>query len=148
MAKLYMTIGIPGSGKSTLANGMGLPIVSSDALREELLGDVNNQDNNELVFNEMNKRISQYLKNGQDVILDAVKHSKKSRRMTIRALDHVEHETIALFFNVDPDICIRRNAARDRFVPNWKIWRFFNSLQAPEYDEGFDEIIEIISIEK
>lgn len=52
MQFFYMMVGLPGSGKSWYA-GNKLPnavVHSSDAIREEILGDVTDQSNQQLVF--------------------------------------------------------------------------------------------------
>lgn len=44
MQHFYMTVGIPGSGKSYVASTLpGVVIHSSDAIREEILGDENDK---------------------------------------------------------------------------------------------------------
>ena len=52
---LYVLVGLPGSGKTTLAKDIAninikAKHISSDAIRAELFGDENNQENNSLVF--------------------------------------------------------------------------------------------------
>lgn len=62
MNKLYMMIGLPGSGKSTIAKEISKSedavIVSSDEIRKEL-GDINDQSQNNKVFEEAEKRLKQ-----------------------------------------------------------------------------------------
>ena len=57
----YMMMGLPCSGKSTfaqkLAEEYNANIHSSDAIREELIGDINNQEHNNEVFHTLHKRI-------------------------------------------------------------------------------------------
>lgn len=54
MPTFVLMVGLPASGKSTyaqeLAEEMRAVICSSDAIRKELFGDENSQDNNEEVF--------------------------------------------------------------------------------------------------
>lgn len=56
-----MMIGLVGSGKSEQAKKLAAKydaeIFSSDALREEMFGDVNHQTNNDVLFKELHKRI-------------------------------------------------------------------------------------------
>lgn len=62
MNKLYMMIGLPGSGKSTIAKELSKSedtvIVSSDEIRKEL-GDINDQSQNNKVFEEVEKKLKQ-----------------------------------------------------------------------------------------
>ena len=60
-AVFYMMVGVAGSGKSFIARDLGCPIVSSDAIRAELFGSEEDQSHNGEVFNELHKRIKNYL---------------------------------------------------------------------------------------
>ena len=94
-----MMVGIAGSGKSTVAlkikeqllnkkelQGKQIEIISSDNLREELLGDINNQEHNGEIFSEMQKRTLNALKQGKSVIYDATNLNVKDRRGIINAI--------------------------------------------------------------
>ena len=69
---LSMLVGLPGSGKSTYSKTQkDFVIHSSDALREELYGDENCQDNNTDLFAILHSRIKTDLIDGKNVIYDA-----------------------------------------------------------------------------
>ena len=141
-AVFYMMVGLPGSGKSTYAKTLKVPIVSSDSIRAELFGDENDQDHNAEVFTEVEKRIRNYLKNGESCTLDATNLSRKRRRnflKTISNYDDVEH--VAILIATDIDLCLKQNKQRDRVVPEDVIMRMFRHLSFPRIDEGFDRII-------
>ena len=59
--KLFLMVGLSASGKSTIAKGLAedykAVIVSSDAIREEICGNVSDQSKNEEVFKIFHKRI-------------------------------------------------------------------------------------------
>ena len=61
-----MMVGLVGSGKSTyakqLSDDINAIICNSDAIREELCGDENSQDNNDEVFKILHSRIKEHLK--------------------------------------------------------------------------------------
>ena len=81
MQCFYMMVGIPGSGKSWYAENK-LPdavIHSSDAIREELLGDISDQNHQELVFQTLHDRVLSDLRAGKDVVYDATNVSYKRR---------------------------------------------------------------------
>ena len=57
-----MMIGFVGSGKNSyhakeLAEEYDATVFSSDALREEMFGDVNHQADNDILFKELHKRV-------------------------------------------------------------------------------------------
>ncbi len=62
MVKFYLLVGLPASGKSTIAKEIAKSedavIVSSDEIRREF-GNVNDQSQNEKVFEEVEKRLKQ-----------------------------------------------------------------------------------------
>lgn len=75
---LYIMCGLSGSGKSTIATQIAnenpsTVIVSSDAIREELTGNENDQSKNEDVFKIFHKRIREYLIKEINVIADGNK---------------------------------------------------------------------------
>ncbi len=78
---LYMMVGIPGSGKSWYAGHM-LPHAvhhSSDAIRQEILGDMNDQRKQGLVFQTLHDRVLGDLRSGYDVVYDATNINGKRR---------------------------------------------------------------------
>lgn len=83
--KLYIMCGLSGSGKSTIATQIANEnpntiIVSSDAIREELTGNYEDQEHNEEVFKIFHDRIRKNLENKKNVIADATNLTMKSRR--------------------------------------------------------------------
>lgn len=141
--KLYMMIGLPASGKSTIAEKIskseGAIIVSSDEIRKELLGDINDQSKNELIFKTIEDRIKFYLANKQDVIFDATNINYKRRRGFLHGLG-MKVKKIAVLVATPYEECLIRNAKRERKVPEEVIKKMYYSFYIPQYYEGFDEI--------
>ena len=89
MRLCYLMVGIAGSGKSTQAKKIQEAIhmshpkydeygradevvyISSDEIRAELLGDINDQSQNDKVFSEVHKRIKETVKAHKHIIVDA-----------------------------------------------------------------------------
>ena len=72
MPMFYMMVGLPGSGKSFTAESIPNAVVhSSDAIRAEVLGDENDQTQQDLVFQTLHKRVLQDLVDGKDVVIYA-----------------------------------------------------------------------------
>lgn len=143
MNKLIMLIGLPASGKSTWSSKYmecheNTELVSSDSIREEVFGDVNDQTHNGEVFNIVHKRVVAAIKSGKDAILDATSLSRKRRINFIKSIP--ECETCAVVFAIPFELCCERNAARKRVVPQSVMERMYRSFQPPHYAEGFDDI--------
>lgn len=72
----------PGSGKSFWADKMllqGIHVHASDAIRAELLHDENCQDNKQMIFQELGRRVMADLNQGQSCIYDATNISRRKR---------------------------------------------------------------------
>ncbi|MEK5036202.1 AAA family ATPase [Paenibacillus sp. FSL R7-0302] len=142
MPQLHVLVGLPASGKSTFAKKLKATVISSDKLREELLGDVNDQNSNELIFNTMYERAEKQLAIGLDVYLDATHISAKVRKRIIERFRKKADKLVAHYFNTPfyPDV-VHRNRGRERSVPYSVLTRMRNSLQVPMYSEGWNEIV-------
>lgn len=142
MNKLYMMIGLPASGKSTIAKELSKSedaiIVSSDEIRKEF-GDINDQSQNEKVFEEVEKRIKEGLLKS-NVIYDATNINYKKRRAFLQKLNKIEVEKIAVLVVTPYEKCLKRNAKRERKVPEEVIKRMYFNFYIPQYYEGFDDI--------
>lgn len=139
-----MLCGLPGSGKSTyakeLADLTGAVICSSDAIREELFGDINSQTNNDAVFSELHKRVKENLRKSVNVIYDATNISSKRRRAFLRELKNIPCIKECIIMAVPFDECCESNNARERVVPYGVIERMYKNWNTPYWFEGWDEI--------
>lgn len=152
---LIMMIGIPGSGKSYIAEQIQVEaatedvevvIHSSDNLREELFGDINDQSNNTELFEELHRRIKADLRDGKSVIYDATNLNKKRRRNFLREIKGIDcKKTCGLILSTIED-CYERNEMRDRSVPSEVIKRMYMSFQPPALEEGWDDIVVIYNV--
>ena len=147
MTKLYFSIAIPGAGKDYFYENKlkdkGVVHISSDKLREEMFGDVNDQSHNDAVFNEMMNRTVTNLNAYRDCYYNATNLNQKRRIKFLNALRervHVEFDAIALVFAIPFDTCVRRNLNRERTVPSYVMDRMYKSFQVPAYCEGWSEI--------
>lgn len=147
---LFIMVGITASGKSYLAellaskrNGEYIkPIVhSSDNLRAELYGDINEQKHNGELFNELHKRIKEDLRDGNDVVYDATNISKKRRRGFLNELVHIKCHKVCVCVLTPYEVCLQQNQNRERKVPEEAIRRMYLGWCPPALDEGFDNII-------
>lgn len=145
MPRFVVMVGLSGSGKSTVAKEKYAThtYISSDDLREELYGDVNDQRHNGKIFEEMFRRSIAALDMGQSVVYDATNLSAKRRKSLItnvRAAIKTDIWCTACVVLTTFENCLIRNASRDRVVPEEVIRRQFLSFQCPTEYEGFDFI--------
>ena len=143
-----MMVGLSGSGKSSvsekicenLSKKTDVVILSSDNIRAELLNDINDQSNNNLVFSTLHKRVINNLKNNISVIYDATNLNLKDRRGIMEQLKDINCTKIAYVMCTSFEECKRRNANRERVVPEAVIDKQRIKFSVPLYGEGFDFI--------
>lgn len=142
--KMIMLIGLPASGKSErakeLAEEYNANIHSSDRIRAELLNDVNNQDNNNLVFQTLHNRIKEDLRNNKSCIYDATNISYKRRMAFLQELKNIDCEKLCMFMATPYEECIARNNKRDRKVPIDVIEKMYRHIDVPAFYEGWNMI--------
>ena len=137
-----MVVGVPGCGKSSYAGEHKTEKtvhLSSDAIRKEIYGDENCQDDPGRVFNIMQERTLSALRNGYDVIYDATNVTRKSRKSILDRLPaYVEKKCVIVWSPIE--YCISRDAHRARTVGEAVINKMLQRVEAPFYDEGFESI--------
>ena len=139
-----MMVGLVGSGKSTyakqLAEETNAIICSSDAIREELCGDENSQDNNNEVFKILHSRIKENLKNGKNVIYDATNINSKRRRAFLSELRRIPCVKKCVVMVTPFELCCNQNESRNRVVPYEVIERMYKNWNTPYWFEGWNKI--------
>jgi predicted kinase len=142
---LWVMVGLYGSGKSSVAKEIAETeentiIVSSDAIREELTGKVEDQSKNEEVFKVFHKRIREALENNTNVIADATNITIRSRRAIIENIKGIECRKIAYLIPRPFDQCKLDNLNRQHPVPEEVLDGQLRKFQIPFYEEGWDLI--------
>lgn len=151
---MIMMVGLPGCGKSTFAKLItvegidddGNPISkhpkihSSDALRAELYGSEDSQEHNSELFDELHRRIKEDLRNGNDVIYDATNIEKKRRIAFLKSLNNIPCYKSCVCMIVPFNLCLERNAKRERRVPSHAVRKMYLNWCPPDYSEGFDSV--------
>lgn len=143
MSKFIMAIWLPGCGKTTYYNNKlkdDYVHLSSDKLREEMFGDVNDQEHNTEVFDEMLRRTKKHLKEWDNVYYDATNISAKRREHLLKQIERLVWEKECLFFAIPIEVVKERNKNRDRVVPEYVIDRMFKCIEIPAKEEGRDTI--------
>lgn len=148
MSDVYFLIGLPASGKSTYVkknfNRIGKPnaiILSSDEIREELFKDVNNQSNNELVFQTLKQRAKNAIDINRNIIIDATNITRKSRLSILNYLEEqfgyfYEDNWVHYIIMATPYYkCLENNRKRTRQVPDEVITRMYKQFEFPSLGE-------------
>lgn len=159
MREFYLMVGIAGSGKSTIAKEIEYSIrmsspkydeygradkvvlISSDDIRAEILGDVNDQSQNDKVFSHVHKLIKQAVKDYNHIIVDATNITIKNRRAIMNCLDNKkDYHKVAYIVNTPIEKCKENNSKRDRKVPDYVIDNQAKKFEIPFANEGFNSI--------
>lgn len=142
-----MLVGVAGAGKSTVANELmvgrdDIVYISSDIIREEMLGDINNQEKNSDVFVEMAKRTKESLLSGKHVIYDATNISRKKRQGLLRQIPNkLDVEKVVIYMATPFKTINEQNNNRERVVPTNVVDKMYKTMQVPIYSEGWDKIV-------
>ena len=140
MNKLTLMVGLPASGKSTYAKEMAddnTVVLSSDALRKELLGDERCQDDNDIVFKTLYRRAKECLLEGKDVVIDATNINMKARRRALANFANMDIRREAVVMATPYEVCLKRDKLRERTVGEEVIKKFLYRFEVPMAYEGF-----------
>ena len=134
---LTVLMGVPGSGKSTWLKHLVLRtvVINPDTIREELTGDPNNQDRNSEVFAAAHARTQAVLMRGDDIVFDATNVKESARASLLKIAHDAGSFTALVVFDVPLDVAKKRNANRERVVPEHVLDR----MQA-QFEESLSQI--------
>ena len=139
-----MMCGLPASGKSTkaqeLATEYDATVFSSDALRAEWYGNEDIQGDNNKLFIELHRRIKDCLRGGKSAIFDATNINYKKRISFLAELKNISCSKICVLIATPYEECVKRNAERERKVPEDVIKRMYKNINIPYWYEGWDDI--------
>jgi predicted kinase len=142
--KLIITVGLPGSGKSTYLARLGVNAISSDEVRRLIADNPHDQTMNARIFSVVRYLICQRIAAGRPVThVDATHLTPWEREPYVILAQRYRCTLEALFFDVPVEICMARNQARDRVVPEEAIRKMALQMIPPALEEGFAEITRI-----
>jgi len=152
-SSLVILIGLPGSGKSTLARSLlttdpNTLLISTDGIRSQLFGDESIQGSWLKIWLEVRRQFQEAVRQievGQAslAIYDATNAVRKQRRQAINLARKTGFSHITgLWINTPLSVCLERNQARSRQVPEAVILRMDRRLQGapPAIAEGLDAL--------
>jgi protein phosphatase len=116
---LVVLCGPAACGKSTFASKHFLPtqVVSSDHCRALVSDDPTNQAVSGHAFDLMHFIIEERLYLGRLTVADATNLKREDRKPLIKIAHRYGFNAAAIIFNIPLDVCLARNSARDRVVP-------------------------------
>jgi predicted kinase len=92
LGKLTIMVGPSGAGKSTWINGeqqwFDNAVISSDSIREEILGDWKDQSQNERVFSLLHSRVKSNVEHGISTVVDATNIRNRDRKALLNLIPH------------------------------------------------------------
>jgi protein phosphatase len=155
-AALVVLIGPSGSGKSTFARRHFATdeVLSSDVLRERILGDARDQAATEEVFRQLHAAAEARLRlaSGLVTVVDATNVVSWDRQGLLRLAERHGRACVAIVFDLPLERCLAANAARpDRVVPAAVVRRQWRSMRRSlPYlaGEGFDAVHRFSSVDE
>ena len=151
---LFCLVGIPGSGKSHLAQEIKCNcessdlnretiIVSSDTIREEYNLNSKNQKDNSKTFEIYYNIIKQSLKEGKNVICDALNINIKDRQYLFNAVKNIDCKKQCYIKIKSIPQCVIEDSYRSKSksVGVSVIQSQTRKFQIPFYNEGWDDIV-------
>ncbi len=143
--RLVITVGLPGSGKSTYLARLGVNSISSDEVRRLIADDPHDQTMNARIFSVMRYLVRQRIAAGRTVTyVDATHLTPWERKPYAILAQRYGCRLEALFFDVPVEVCIARNLARERVVPEAAIRKMASQMIPPSQEEGFTDITVVI----
>ena len=129
---LVVLCGPAGCGKSTFAAEHFLPTqtVSSDECRAHVSDDPANQAVSRHAFDLMYFMIEKRLLVGRLTVADATNLQREDRKILIKIAHSFDFNAAAIVFDIPLEVCLARNAARARRIPEDALRRQYELLEA------------------
>ena len=135
--RLTLLCGLSASGKSQYINtvlqdsGNEVITISTDGIRENICGRVEDQSKNKEVFQTFHSLIVKYLKNGIDVVAEATNITMKSRRSILNVIKGIDCEKVCVVIVKPIGECKKDNIDREHPVLKHVIDKQARKFQIP-----------------
>lgn len=151
---LVVLVGAAGAGKTTFAARHFAPdeVLSSDALREAISGDADDQRASGSAFGALHRALARRLRDGRLTVVDATNVTAPARRALLGRAARADIPAIAVVLDLPATVVVGRNAARPgRTVPEDVVRRQLAELRGSMRDglddEGFAAVVRLGSPE-
>lgn len=116
---MVLLVGISGSGKTAFAARHFAPtdVLSSDDLRALVAGDPVDQSATEDAFRVLNLVLEMRLARGLLTVVDATNVQDWARGILLRIARRAGRAAVAVVLDLPLEVCLERNALRDRRLP-------------------------------
>lgn len=128
--KVLILQGLPASGKSTVAKNLvmeeGFVRVNKDDLRAMMYGDSFSKRSEKAVCSIRDKIINDTLKRGGNVVVDDTNFNHKHIAQITNIARNYKAEVEVRLIDTPVDVCIERNAKREKPIPEVAIYGMYN----------------------
>ena len=135
--EVIMMSGLPGTGKDTwiAANAPDLPVVSLDAIREDLR--VKPTDEQSVVLHAAQGQARELLRRKQPFIWNATDITRDIRQKYIALFERYNASVKIVYLETEYNTLLERNAGRENVVPESVIERMLEKLSPPTPEEAY-----------
>lgn len=124
-----VTIGLPASGKTTAATALtNLQDINLDDCRQEISGDAGDQSVTGQALALQASKIADAIAARRSVVVSNTNLIPEHRAALVNQFRAAGFHVSFMFFDTPLDVCMARNAARDRVVPDHAMQRMAQAL--------------------
>jgi predicted kinase len=151
--------GLPGSGKSHVLKRLSVPetlVASADHYRLHYTDDIGNHEIEEEIWRSVERKVEMRSRLGKPIVVDITGLTPDFRGRFVEIAHKTGAPVSFLLLRVDLDVCLERQAARGRIVPDepmaWLTERYEETLTALRdgslQQEGFASVISIAGVDE